>query len=355
MDNTKKRLIFHVDLDAFFASVEELSRPDLKKKPMAVGHRSRRGIITTANYEARKYGLYSGMPIFQALQLCPQLILVPNRRKEYSKKSKEVFQILSTYSRTIEQTSIDEGYLDLTSRPEDPLFLAHSIQDEVEEKLGLSLSVGIASNKFYAKLASDWKKPHGIFWLKDEEADHLLQDLPISKIHGIGKKGQEKLKSMAIYSLGDLKSLDLSVLKAIFGKSGTNIYNFIRGRDQRPVTVERDRKSIGVERTLEKDIADSQSIFHYIDLLAEELAQDMRRKGITGRTIQLKVKTNHYQTYTRSYSLDEGVDDQETLARIGRSLYAHMPQGQAFRLLGLTASKLSDGNYEQLDFLDEDH
>lgn len=351
-EKQKKRLIFHVDMDAFFAACEELSRPELKSLPMVVGGRSQRGIVTTANYTARKFGIHSAMPIFLAKQACPDLIILPGHMDLYAQKSREVFAILRTYTRYLEPASIDEAYLDMTRRPEDPLFLAHAIQDEVWEKTGLSLSVGIASNKFYAKLASDWKKPHGIFWLRDEEADELLDQLPIAKIHGVGQASQDRLRSMAIYTVGDLKQLDAETLIALFGKSGRVLYGFIRGQDQRPVQSESRRKSIGIERTLAKDVADSASIYAYIETLAQDLSLEMQSRSLLGRTIQLKLKSADYKSHTRSRSLAEGINDAERLAETGKALYASMPQDQPFRLIGLSASSLSDADVQQLDFFD---
>ena len=243
------RAIVHVDLDAFYASCEELDNISLRGKALAVAGKSDRAIITTANYKAREYGIHSAMPVFIAKNLCENLIIVPMRRKRYLEKSKEVFDLLSTYTDIIEKVSIDESYLDLTDINPDYKFLK-KMQDNILKKTGLSVSIGMSTNKFLAKLASDWNKPRGIKIISKDEVPDILMDLDIRKIHGIGKKSEDKLRNLGIDKVCDLYNLEEDFLINLFGKSGEDIYKRIRGIDDREVQTKIKRKSLGTERTI---------------------------------------------------------------------------------------------------------
>lgn len=354
MDSTikDKRKILHVDLDAFFASVEELDQPELADIPMAVGGQSRRGIITTCNYKAREFGIHSAMPVFQAKQRCPQLKIVPMRRERYVEMSRQVFSVLRSYTRKLEQMSIDEAYLDISSRPEEALFIAESLQNEVAELTGLSISVGISYNKFLAKLASDWKKPHGIFQISQRDLPDILFPLSVGKIHGIGHAAERKLNSFSLYSVKDLYDLEEETLTTLLGKNGSDVYRFIRGVDHRPVSSYRERKSIGVERTFDHDIRSRKDLAKRLDNFCIELAEDLKEKKIAAKTIHIKLKTNHFETISRSHSTDVHIQDALDIQYIARFLFEELPLSEPIRLLGVSASNLIEEDIHQINFFE---
>ncbi len=350
----KERCIFHLDLDAFFAAVEELDHPEWKEIPMALSGESKRGIITTANYKAREYGVHSAMPVYLALQQCPQLKLVPMHRDRYRLLSRQVMEILESYSRRFEQSSIDEAYLDLTRRPEESLFLAHTIQDEVEEKTGLSISIGISYNKFFAKLASDWKKPRGIFVISSENWRELLPPLSLEKIYGLGKAALAKLHQFGLHRLEDLYLLSREQLAGLLGKQGDLLYRRIRGEDQDPVEPNRNRKSLGVERTFEEDISSPALLAKKVAVYSKMLSSDLKKENLLTQTVTLKVKSSDFRTFSRSRALSAPTDSPEELERIGRLLLQEIPSNRSFRLLGLSASHLSSAGRRQMSFWDEE-
>lgn len=348
---SSSRKILHVDLDAFFASVEELDHPEYKGKPLAVGGSSRRGILTTANYEARKYGLHSAMPVFQALRLCPDLILLPVRHGRYSEKSAEVFRILRSYTRIIEKVSIDEAYLDLTKRPEPSRFLADEIRKEIREKTGLTASVGISYNKFLAKLASDWNKPDGVFEIRPEDVPDILVDIPVKRVHGIGSAGAEKLKALGVATVGDLLLFKPAELVALFGKHGEQIWEYIRGRDMRPVSSGSRQKSIGVERTYSKDITDRDELLNHISEYSAELEKELGKIRCQAKTITLKLKSADFKTITRSHTLESPISEASDIEEVARFLFFAEGKLPPIRLLGITASQLTEDSLHQLHFL----
>ena len=256
--------IFHVDCDAFYASCEELRNPKLKNHPLAVGGLSNKSILTTANYKAREFGLHSAMPVFMAKELCPNLILLPVDHKYYREKSKEVFSLVGEYAKIMEQVSVDEAYLLVeTDSAKD---LARNLQEKVLEKTGIGISIGISYNKFLAKLASDWKKPHGITQIRKEDLKYFLPDIPVKKVHGIGKKTNERLNKIGIYKVEDLLKLDYEFLIDNFGKQGAYIYHVIRGVDERKINPSRVRKSIGKERTFAQNTNDMAILSSYLSM-----------------------------------------------------------------------------------------
>lgn len=344
-------MILHVDLDAFYASVEELDNPALKGHPVAVGGLSEHGIVTTANYEARKYGIHSAMPVFQAKMRCSDLILVPNRRGRYLEKSREVFDILHTYSPVLEKVSIDEAYLDISHWTGNLTEKAYGMKNEVRKKTGLTLSVGMSYNKFLAKIASDWNKPDGFMLITKGDIPELLLPLPIEKIHGIGPKSAEKLHSLGITTIEQLMELPLDFMTDLFGKWGIEIYNRIRGIDYRPVEPLRERKSLGVERTFDDATRDREVLLGYLQEFAEELEEEAVKKEIQGYTVTVKVKTSSFITYTRSKTLNYTIYKQGDLLETGKELLDECPDEEPYRLLGITLSNLVPLSVEQLSFL----
>lgn len=344
--------ILHVDLDAFFASVEERDNPSLKGRPVVVGGRSQRGIITTANYEARKYGLHSAMPIFQAKRLCPEVIIVPTRIDHYREISSRIFDMITSYVPIVEKLSVDEATLDLSAQSEDPIAVLASIKKDLYREHKLTLSAGLSYNKFLAKLASEWNKPNGFKVITPDMIPDILIPLPVSKVHGIGKVGQQKLRQIGIETIGDLLQLSEEVMMDLFGKIGSELYQRIRGIDHRPVTPNQPRKSIGIERTFEKDITSKSELITKIEAFAKELSSELKLKNVIGKTITLKLKDKHFKTVTRSHTLQEPTDDPHTLLHGAHLLLEHYPLVSPIRLLGLSLSGLRSGSIRQLSIGD---
>ncbi|MDO5649884.1 MAG: DNA polymerase IV [Gallicola sp.] len=340
----------HFDLDAFFASCEELERPELKGRPMVVGGRSHRGIITTANYEARKYGLHSAMPIFQAKSLCPHVIIVPTRHHYYGKKSAEVFEILNGFSSRIEKMSVDEGAMDISEIDRDPEDLAEEIQQKVFRETGLTLSIGISYNKFLAKLASDWNKPQGMMIITKDMMPEILLPLPVGKVAGVGRKTELKLHNMGIYSVADLMEIPLETLTYHFGKQGHVMYDRIRGIDLRKVETSRMRKSLGIERTYEKDLTDREQMKGILKDYCEELEIDLRRHHFVGKTVSLKIKYYDFTSLTRNFTLMEYTRDANEIYQKIEYLFDQLEIKKPVRLMGVTMSQLRDDDIEQLHF-----
>lgn len=347
-----KNHIVHVDLDAFYASVEELDHPEWKGKPLVVGGKSEHGIVTTANYEARKYGIHSAMPMFQAKALCENLIICPMHRSRYLGKSQEVVEVLKTYTKLVEKVSIDEAYLDISHFNGDLYNFAHHLQDSILEKTGLSLSIGISYNKFLAKLASDWNKPSGIKIISEEDMPDILLPLSIRKVHGIGKQSERKLQNLGIYTVEDLYELSLEFLISLFGKGGEELYFRIRGVDNRVVKVERERKSLGTERTF-TPTKDEALFLQYLKQFSEELANDLVKKGFGAKTLTIKVKNSEFQIHTRSKTYDTVQCEQHEIFENAKGIFEECYDGSRLRLIGLTASNLVDLNQKQLSFFEE--
>ena len=344
--------ILHVDLDAFYASVEELDHPEYRNKPMAVGGQRDDGILTTANYAARAYGVHSAMPVFMAKSLCPQLKVLPLHRKKYLEKSREVFGVLRTFSPLVEQVSIDEAYLAIDHRPGDYEKRALALKKAVKDKTGLTLSVGLSYNKFLAKLASDWNKPDGFFMISPQDIPDLLLPLKVEKVHGVGQKSAEKLKALGIYTVQDLYQLDRAFLYQHFNKAGIQWYDRIRGIDQREVTPASKRKSLGTETTLERASQDPELLWTYIQNLCRELEEDCLDKNIQGYTLTLKVKTGKFKTHTRSRTLGSPIYQAKDMLMVLEDLFQEVYQKkESYRLVGVTLSNLMDRSIRQLTFL----
>lgn len=344
------RKILHVDLDAFFASVEEKDNPKLKGHPIAVSGLSDTGIITTANYIARKYGIHSAMPVFMAKKLCPNLILVPIRKGRYAQLSQEVFEILKDYSPLVEKVSIDEAFLDLSNR-KNPKEIAYTIKERVKKEVGLTLSCGLSYNKFLAKLGSDMNKPDGFTEIRKDQVESILWNLPIRKIHGIGSKTESKLRSIGIETGKDLLELERDFLLETFGKAGGEMYERIRGRDNRRVEPNRVRKSIGCEETFKIHTKKMSDLDEKLEEYAEELSLLMDKKGFVGYTLTVKIKTVQFETHTRSRTQERPFKNKEEILETGKILLREIDFSDKLRLMGLTLSSLSKETIEQLYFL----
>ncbi len=346
------RRILHLDLDAFFASVEQLDNKKLRGKPVIVGGKSDRGVVSTCSYEARKYGVHSAMPIFMAKKKCPHGIYLKVRHDRYKEVSKEVFKIYYEFTDLVEPLSIDEAYLDITELKEDSFIIAKKIKEKVYEQIGLTLSAGISYNKFLAKLASDWNKPDGIKVIKKSDVPEILKPLSVGQVYGIGKKSKKRLNNIGIYTIEDLFQVDKKYLDEFFGKSGAEIYNRIRGIDNREIKVHRERKSIGRETTLKQDTKDRKYLKTYLLRFSKEISKTLTNKGILARTITVKIKTIDFQIHTKSKSINMYIDLWKDIYDLAEDILKEIEIKKGIRLIGLTVSNFSKQRMKQLSFFD---
>ncbi|WBW99355.1 DNA polymerase IV [Oceanirhabdus sp. W0125-5] len=348
-----ERIILHVDMDAFFAAVEVLDNPGIKNKPVIVGGTSSRGVVATCSYEARAFGVHSAMPIFKARALCPNGIYIPPRHWRYKEISNEIFKILYRFTDIIEPLSIDEAYLDISHLKENPIEVASKIKKNIKEEIGLNISIGISYNKFLAKLASDWNKPNGLKVIKKEEMPKILFPLNIRKVYGIGAKSAEKLFKIGVQTVEDLYNLPIELYKNYFGKSGEDIYWRIRGRDERRVTIKRERKSYGKETTFADDICDKTQLWNIISGYSDQISFMLKSKNLYGKTVTIKYKTINFETHTRSKTVEEYFNENDEIKEISREIFDSIEFNEAIRLIGVTVSNLSNKkNFEQLNFFD---
>ncbi|MDU5109868.1 MAG: DNA polymerase IV [Clostridium sp.] len=344
-----ERIILHVDMDAFFASVEQLDNKALRGKPVIVGGVSERGVVSTCSYEARKYGVHSAMPVFIARKLCPHGIFVRTRFYRYKEISNKVFNILKDVTSIIEPLSIDEAYLDITDcKFKSGLEAAKYIKYRVLKEVGLTISVGISYNKFLAKLASDWNKPNGIMIIDKEMMPDLLMPFPISKIYGLGKKSVEKLNNMGIFIVKDLYEMPKEFYIEYLGKYGLEIYDRIRGIDNREVVAVRDRKSFGKETTLKSDTNDKEELLAYLKGFSKEISNYLINKNIYGKTITVKYKTESFVNHTRSKTLNYYTNDFNEIYSTCEEIVENENIIENIRLIGLTISSFKENTIEQL-------
>ena len=343
-----QRKILHVDMDAFFASIEILDNPQLKGKPVIVGSDSERGVVTTCSYEARKYGVKSAMPSYKAKALCPSAIFVPVRIYRYREISNKVFDILHEFADNIEKVSIDEAYIDISSKNIDSKKFAFLIKAEIKNRLGLTISVGISYNKFLAKIASDWNKPNGLMEITQENVVSLLTPLNISKVHGLGKKSVIKLNNIGIYTIGDMYSLPKHFFKDYFGKAGEEIYKRIRGIDEREVINVRERKSFGREITLRQDTLNRKELNNYLKDFAKKIELDLLKNNLRAKTITLKIRDNNFETHTKSKTFSHFFINAEEIYIEGCNIFNSININKPIRLIGLTVSSIEERKIEQI-------
>ena len=348
MDNN----ILHVDMDAFFASVEQNDNPELRGKPVIVGGISERGVVSTCSYEARKYGVHSAMPIFMAKEKCPNAVFVSGRYGRYTKVSQDIFKILNEVTPIIEQVSIDEGYLDISgSRFTSGLEAARYIKNKVYREVGLTISVGISYNKFLAKLASDWNKSNGIKVISKDMVPDILLPLPISRIHGLGKVSVGKLNNMGIYYIRDLYKMPKEFYIEYLGKNGLEIYERIRGIDNRKIETVRERKSIGKERTLKFDTNKKEELLEYIKEFSYEIEDILSRKNISGKTVTLKYKTKDFENHTRSKTLNHYLSTNKEIYNTAKEILENEEFEENVRLIGVSISSFKETQIEQMTLL----
>jgi len=338
--NQVNRKILHVDMDAFFASVEQLDHPEWRGKPVIVGGASRRGVVAAASYEARVYGVHSAMPGFQAKKLCPEGIFVRGNMSRYKEISDQVFEILRDVTDMIQPVSIDEAFLDVTGIFHSPEYIGKYIKKRVKEETGLNISVGISYNKFLAKLASEWNKPDGFFIITRDMVPDILRPLPVRKVHGLGKKSVERLNRIGIFTIDDLLQYSKEDLKLFMGSWGEDIYERIRGIDDRPVRQDGERKSIGKETTLREDTCDKVLMKEYLLDFSKSVSKVMKRKGVEAKTITVKFKTKDFEGHTRSRTLSMPVSRAEDIYQEAVYVLEQIEFSKKIRLIGLSMSNL---------------
>jgi DNA polymerase-4 len=353
------RKIIHIDMDAFFASVEQLDNPELRGKPVAVGGSGERSVVAAASYEARKFGVRSAMPSVIAKRLCPDLIFVKHNFERYNEVSSGIRAIFREYTDLIEPLSIDEAFLDVTEDKQNigsATLIAKKIRCEIKQKTGLTASAGISVNKFLAKIASDINKPDGLFVIRPEEAEKFIEELPVEKFYGIGKVTAAKMHQLGIHKGADLKKWDLVSLVRNFGKAGVFFYDIVRGKDDRRVEPDQERKSVGTELTYEKDLVTSFEVIAELYKLEKDLIERLEHSGCSGRTITLKIKFADFKQITRSKTLQNYIHDFDSLHSEVTSIRKTLKlEGTRIRLLGVTVSNLdSEADEErQLYLFDE--
>jgi len=338
------RKILHIDMDAFYASVEQRDNPELQGKPIAVGGGGNRGVTTTASYEARKFGVRSAMPGFKAKRLCPELIFVKPRMDVYKQVSDEIRAIFKEYTNLIEPLSFDEAFLDVTQNKKDLRYgteVAKQIMDQVERQTQLTCSAGVSYCKFLAKVASGFQKPNGMTIIRPHQAETFVEKLPIREFFGVGKVTAAKMESMGITCGADIKKYSKLELAQKFGKAGSFFYNIVRGIDNRPVNNSRIRKSLAVERTLQKDLADIDKIKPILLDIIAKFCYRLEKADNYGRTITLKLKTSDFKTITRSLSKRHFVRDENEIKEMALQLMeTNQDAFNKIRLIGLTATNL---------------
>ncbi|MDY4474897.1 DNA polymerase IV [Mitsuokella sp.] len=336
------RLVMHVDMDAFFAAIEQRDHEGYRGQPVIVGGLSGRGVVSTCSYEARRFGVHSAMPMVRARRLCPQGIFLPGRFERYRAVSREIFAIFARYAPVVEPLSIDEAFLDLTGMEHlmgTPLAYARKLKAEIREKTGLVASVGLAPNKFLAKLASDLRKPDGLVIVTPENMRAILDPLPVGRIWGVGRKTEQVLQRLGIRHIQELRGTPREKLAAAMGEHmAAHLLALADGQDDRPVAPREPAKSIGKEVTFPVDLQSQAEAEQVLLELAEKVGYRLRREGVKGRTVQLKLRLGNFKTYTRSRTLPEATCYDEEIYHVAQALYRSLGICQGIRLLGISVS-----------------
>lgn len=356
LKNDTSRKIIHIDMDAFFASVEERDNPELATHPLVIARHPSdtggRGVVTTANYRARQFGIHSAMSAQKAYELCPEAIFIPGNHEKYRQISQQVRQVFRRYTDIIEPVSIDEAYLDVTHNKnniQSAVKIARLIQQEVWEEVHLTCSAGVSYNKFLAKLSSDYRKPRGLTLVAPDEAVAFLQALPIDKFHGIGKKTLPRMHELGIFTGGDLYQKSEMELIREFGKMGYSLYRKVRGIHDSPVNVTRDRKSVGKEHTYGSPLSGEDQVLGQLRKIAEEVAVALKKVGKHGQTVVLKVRYADYTTVTKRHTLNRYVATKEAIFSEASLIWEEiLGVEQGIRLLGITLTNLDPVTYENI-------
>ena len=344
MSENLQRKIIHVDMDAFYASVEQMDNPELKGKPLAVGGSEVRGVVSAASYEARKFGVRSAMSGVQAKRNCPDLIFVPPRFERYKEISKKIQKILYDYTDLVEPLSLDEAYLDVTQNKKgnpSATLIAQEIRKRIFDEVGLTASAGISANKFVAKIASDYNKPNGQKTINPEEIEGFLEGLDIKKFYGIGKVTTEKMYQHGIFTGKDLKRKTLDYLETHFGKSGAQYYNIVRGIHNSAVKPNRTAKSVAAEHTFETNLTSEIFMEERLERIAFELERRLQKHKISGKTITLKIKYSNFSQQTRSKTLPYFISDKGLIFETVKELLYQERMKDSVRLLGIALANLN--------------
>jgi len=338
------RRIIHADLDAFFAAVEQLDNPKLRGRPVVVGGPAEsRGVVAAASYEARAFGVRSAMPMRTALRLCPQAVRVSPRFQRYAEVSRRVMDIFRQLTPLVEQVSLDEAFLDVSERPEPPETLARTLKERVRREVGLTVSVGVASSKSVAKIASDLGKPDGLVVVAPGTEDDFLAPLPVQRLWGVGPKTAERLAREEITTIGELAARPEEWALSRYGQRGLYLLNLARGIDDSPVVTEHETKSVSAETTFPTDLEDPRELRAALRKQAERTVERLRRVGLKGRTVRLKLRLADFTTFTRQTTLPHPTDDLEVIvAEATGLLERELGRGRRFRLLGVGVSHLAE-------------
>ncbi|MEG9327585.1 DNA polymerase IV [Salinimicrobium catena] len=353
MEPVKQRKIIHVDMDAFYASVEQLDNPGLKGKPIAVGGSSQRGVVAAASYEARKFGVKSAMSSVIAKRNCPELIFVKPRFNRYREISNRIKNIFFEYTDLVEPLSLDEAYLDVTENKKgnpSASLIAQEIRQKILDKTGLTASAGISINKFIAKVASDYNKPNGQKTVNPEEVPEFLEALEIRKFYGVGKVTAEKMYRLGIFTGKDLKEKSREFLDEHFGKNGEYYYQVVRGIHLSEVKPSRIRKSLGAERTFEENISSEVFMLERLENISEEIERRLTKSKVAGKTVTLKIKYSDFTLQTRSKTLNYYISSKELILETAKQLLYQEKMKNSVRLLGISLSNL---NTEKVDEKEE--
>jgi DNA polymerase-4 len=342
MDERRVRKIIHIDMDAFYASVEQRDDPDLKSRPVAVGYPAKRGVVAAASYEARRFGVRSAMPSTVAMRRCPELVFVPPRFNVYRAVSRQIHRIFSDYTPLVEPLSLDEAYLDVTDNLRGiptAWETAKEMRARILAETKLTASAGISCNKFLAKLASDHRKPNGQFAILPDEAEAFVATLPIAKFHGVGPKTAAKMHALGIETGADLRGQTLAFLQERFGKAGSWYFEIARGRDDRPVQPGRERKSSGSETTFPEDLIDPVRIEAGVIAMADDVWAWCEKTNCRGRTVTVKIKWANFQISSRSRSIETAIETRDKLHELALELIRTVfPPQKGIRLVGVTLS-----------------
>ncbi|TMI77193.1 MAG: DNA polymerase IV [Bacillati bacterium ANGP1] len=342
------RTILHVDMDAFFAAVEQLRRPELRGKPVVVGGSGNphsRGVVSTASYEARAYGIHSAMPLRTAYNKCPDAVFLPVDFSAYGAASRKIMAILREFSPLVEPLSLDEAFLDVSSRPEEPATLAEEIRRRIKDDTGLTASIGIGPNKLLAKIASGLRKPDAVTQITPETTTKVLRDLPAIVLWGVGPKTAARLEeTLGVRTVGDLQRVPLAQLQDLLGPHwGEDLYHTCRGEDDSPIVTDWEPKSLSRETTYQYDTRRRETIVQTISELAAEVVGDLHGEGYRGKTVTLKIRYHNFRTHTRALTLPEPIDDGDAIRRTAVALLDRFTLDRPVRLVGVRVSGLVKG------------
>jgi len=339
MVQSHMRWILHIDMDAFFAAVEEKRHPELKGKPIVIGGSgdpTKRGVVSTASYEARKYGIHSALPLRTAYNLCPEAVFLPVDYDEYSRVSQTIKNILKEISPIMEDVGIDEAFLDISEIDKPSEEIVQEIKKRIMEETGLTCSIGIASNKLLAKIASDMQKPDSLTIIAEKDIEERIWPLPVRKLWGVGPKTEASLKKIGINTIGELALMAIDRLVESYGESyGHYLYEASRGIDESPLVTHWEPKSVSRETTFQMDTNNWQTIAKTIAELANEVVDDIRQKGYKGRTVTLKVRFSDFKTYTRSKTLDDATDSIDDIRKAAFDCLKRIELKMKVRLIGV--------------------